>query len=64
MARRHLVLERRRFGHRSGAHVEAHRATLHVDDRMVSILASWRRGEADNISGLYFSHHLLEREGG
>ena len=45
--RDHLVLEGRGFGHRPRAHVKADRTALHIDDRMMTILARRRSGQTD-----------------
>ena len=58
------VLEGRRLGHRPGAHVEPHGATLHINDRMVSVFPRRSRGQADNIPGLHLPHHPFEGERG
>jgi len=60
VAGRHLVLERRRLGHCPGAHAEPHRATLHVDYRMMSVLPCRRGGQTNNIFGFYLPHHLFK----
>ena len=58
------MLEGSRFGHRLGAHAEPHGATLHVNDRMVSVFPGRRGGQTDNIFGLHLPHHLFEGESG
>ena len=42
----HLVFEWRNFRHLPGAHGEPNRATLHVDDRVMTVLASHGGGQA------------------
>ena len=39
-----------------------HGTALHVDDRVVTVLARWRSRQAHHILRLDLPHHLLERE--
>src|SRR5436853_6134667 len=64
VARSHLMLEGRCFGHRPGAHAEPYGAALHVDDRMVPILPGRSSSQAYDILGLRLPHHLFEGESG
>ena len=57
------MLEWIRFRHYLGAQAESYRATLHVNDGMVSIFSGWRRRETYHVFGFHLSHHLLEGEG-
>ena len=61
---RYLVFERRRLGHRPGAHIEPYGAALHVDDRMVAILPRRGGGQAYDILRLHLPHDLFESKGG
>src|SRR5215469_7215807 len=63
MAWDHLVLERRSLCHCPRTHVEPDRPALHLDDRMVAILARWCSGQANYVSCLHLLHHLLEGKG-
>ena len=58
------MLERGGFRHRAGAQAEADWATLHTDDRVVSVFSRWRGRQSHNIPSFYLLHHLLKRERG
>jgi len=62
MTRNHLMFKRGSLGHRAGAHAEAGRSALHVDDWMVAVFPRRRRRQANNVLGLYLLHNLLEGE--
>jgi hypothetical protein len=58
------VLKRRTFGSLTSAQVESDRSALHEDNRMMAVLASRRRGQANDKLRLDLPHHLFETEGG
>ena len=57
------VVEGSRFRLAPGVCAVPYRTALHGDDRLVSVAAHWRRGEAHDVVRLHLSHHLFKAEG-
>ena len=60
LAHEEPVLERTSGRLRLGVHLEAHRAELHLGDRMMTVAPLRRRGKPDDVPGLYLAKHALE----
>ena len=56
------MFERACLCHCAGAHAEPSRATLHIDDRMVTVFSRRRRSKTNDILSLHLLHNLLESE--
>lgn len=62
IARDHPMFERACLCHCAGTHAEPSRATLHIDDRMVTVFSRRRRSKTNDVLSLRLLHNLLESE--